>query len=308
MKKKEFITSVLFFDKLSERKWGENDLSDVTWALCETSKKFKKLFLDFCFKTDTPEMEIFEREKPSHDSRPDFYGIDKEQKEWVLEVKIDDKKELHFSQYYKEFKNANFAFIANYDAKSLCDKNFNFSITTWKDFINHLSENIIDDSLIIGYIKYLKKLTGFLEVKDMDLKNVKSLPDFNSILENVIHELSKEKKLEFNNNKKSFSKDFFGRSVDYTVKKDKIINFWIGIHFCDSNSKISYFCLELDAGLINKNIQESASKVEYYLDLYDDIAHFYLKDDDHDILFSKSEIDKKKQIIYNFINLILEKI
>jgi len=55
---KKYMEMETFFDMLSERKWIENDLSDVTRALCEASKKFKKLFLDFCFNTDTPEKKI----------------------------------------------------------------------------------------------------------------------------------------------------------------------------------------------------------------------------------------------------------
>lgn len=300
-----------FFDKLSERKWSENDLSDVTLALCKTSKRFQKLFLDYCFNTNTPEMETFEREIKSHDSRPDFYGVDREQRKWVIEVKIDDRQELHFEQYRNEFPNAKCAFIANYDAKHLCNKKLDFSITTWKGFINSLSENVCDDTLIIGYLKYLKKLTGFLEVKNMNLNNVNSLPDFNIIIEKVIHEYSEneKKKLEFNNNKKSFSAEKFGRYVDFINKNGKIVNFWIGIYFCDSNSKITYLCLELDEGIINKNLQEGDKEGKYYIDNYDEIAHFYLNDDDYDLLFSKKpDIDKQKEIIYNFLNEILEKI
>jgi len=304
MGKKELKTNELFFSKLSERKWNENDLSDVTWALCETNKKFKKLFLDFCFNIDTPEMEIFKRETQSHDSRPDFYGLDIEKKEWILEIKINDKKNLHFEQYRNEFPNAECAFIANYDATSLCNKNLKFSITTWKDFIEYLSKNVYDDPLIIGYIKYLKKLIGFLEVKNMNLNNVNSLPDFNVILEKVIHEFS-EKKLEFNNYKNSFSEEKFGRYVDYKNKKGKIISFWIGIYFCNPENKYSCLCLEIK----KENIKNHLKEGEYYYppELDNEEAYFSVKDNSWDILFSKKpEIEKQKEIIYNFINEILE--
>jgi len=305
-----------FFDKLSERKWNENDLSDVTWALCETNKKFKKLFLDFCFNTDTPEMESFEREIPSHDSRPDFYCRDKEQKEWILEVKIDDEQNLHFEQYRNEFPNAECAFIANYDAKPLCNKNLNFSITTWKDFIIYISKNVCDEALIIGYIKYLKKLTGFLEVENMDLNYVKSLPDFNATLENIIHEYSK-KTLTPYNQLKSFFDDKFGRYAYYNNKNGKAIYFWIGIYFCDPKGKFPYLCLEFNVEDNNSVPKKEADIIKnlqdgncfFAPDIYDGVAHFYIKDDALEILFSKKpEIEKQKKVIYNFLDEILEKI
>jgi hypothetical protein len=83
-----------------------------------------------------PEMEIFEREIPSHDSRPDFYFEDKEQNKWILEIKIGDKKKLHFEQYRNEYPKGKIAFIANYDATPYYNKKYDIVINKWKDFVD----------------------------------------------------------------------------------------------------------------------------------------------------------------------------
>jgi hypothetical protein len=298
-----------FFDFLSWRIYKENNLSDITWALCKANRKFRHLFLNYCFNEETPEMQVFEREIPSNDSRPDFYCEDMEKNVWILEVKIDDRKNLHFEQYRKEYKDAKIAFIANYDASSLCKKELNISIKTWKTFIDYLLKNI-EDELIIGYSKYLKNLMGYLEVNEMDLNKVKSLPDFNTVLENIVHEYS-EKKLDFYNLTKSMFPEKFGRHICFKNNNGKIIYFWIGIYFCDDKNKTPYFCLEFnieDKNWVPKNEAEIIKNLKdgkylYAPDIYDGVAHFYLKDDIYDILFSeKPEIEKQKEIIINSLN------
>jgi hypothetical protein len=52
-----------FFRKLSERLNKENNLSDITWALCESSEQFKNLFLEYCFDDEKiVNIDLFTRE------------------------------------------------------------------------------------------------------------------------------------------------------------------------------------------------------------------------------------------------------
>lgn len=39
----------LFFESMAERLTNENDLSDITYALCKTDNDFRKFFLEYCF-------------------------------------------------------------------------------------------------------------------------------------------------------------------------------------------------------------------------------------------------------------------
>jgi hypothetical protein len=298
-----------FFDFLSWRIYKEPAFNDVTWALCNANEKFKKLFLDFCFKEETPDMEIFEREKPSNGSKPDFYCEDKDKNQWILETKIDDRSELHFDQYRKEFPDAKCAFIANYDATADCDSKLNFSISTWVEFIAHLKNNVKkDDHLIVGYLKYLKNLIGYLEVENMDLRKTNSLYDFDAFLKSIIHEYS-EKKLHLYNQSKSFFENKFGRNVYFENKPGKEIYFWIGIYFCDEKNKRPYLCLEFNIDQINGVPQKGKGTYFSKPDIYDDIVHYYLADEDYDILFSsKPETKEQKTVVLNFIKEVIESI
>ena len=89
-----------FFVALSKRAYKENDLSDVTFALCEADAAFKKFFLDFFFgaeNLDASEV-VLEREVAYPDgSRPDFV-IRTGSEVCFVEVKIWDCNH-HFAQY-----------------------------------------------------------------------------------------------------------------------------------------------------------------------------------------------------------------
>lgn len=103
----------LFFEILADRFHNENSFSDVTYILCNINEEFRKYFLSYCFdeklNTDDLQREFF------YDfSRPDFYFHDLSGKEKIIEVKIFDKNQ-HFEQYQKDFPNADYSFIANYD-------------------------------------------------------------------------------------------------------------------------------------------------------------------------------------------------
>lgn len=39
----------LFLENLSYRMFKENDVSDITWALCNTSPRFRDYFLHYFF-------------------------------------------------------------------------------------------------------------------------------------------------------------------------------------------------------------------------------------------------------------------
>lgn len=64
-------TSV-FFQVLAERMNKENDLSDITYALCTADEKFRDFFFEFCF-DEKISVEDINREYAVKNSRPDFY-------------------------------------------------------------------------------------------------------------------------------------------------------------------------------------------------------------------------------------------
>ena len=64
-----------FFSALAERKHNENDLSDITYALCYSDDEFCRFFLHFCFDEEIKTFDLT-REYQRDSSRPDFYFHD----------------------------------------------------------------------------------------------------------------------------------------------------------------------------------------------------------------------------------------
>ncbi|MDR2834822.1 MAG: hypothetical protein LBV69_01285 [Bacteroidales bacterium] len=84
-----------FFHNLSWRFAKENDLSDITWAVCQSSEKFRMLFLQFFFpNVEFNNINSFDREITKDDSRADFV-IDNDGQIFVVECKIGDTNHLN---------------------------------------------------------------------------------------------------------------------------------------------------------------------------------------------------------------------
>lgn len=189
-----------FFKALSERAYKENDLSDVTYSMCESNKVFRQFFLDFFFRSFNIDAQAvtITREYATEWGRPDFY-IRSGNELFIVEVKIWDGSH-HFEQYKKILDEQNkkygkeednwkrLGYIANYEdvkniqvegfeeAKNLCP------VYTWKDFVTELEKySGFDDPAISAYVEYVKRVCPY---DDFNLEENKQLkPDgFNSVL------------------------------------------------------------------------------------------------------------------------------
>ena len=175
----ETNTLTNFFSALAERAYKENDLSDVTYAVCRSDMAFMKFFLDFFFKGKIrPEdVKIFEREHSEGKDRPDFWIETKHGDVYIIEVKIWDWNQ-HFEQYHnllkKHLTNSDLVwdhlgYIANYKVmttekgKSIDE---HCSVHTWQDFKLAIDASGFPKShLVLAYVQYLKALCHLKEVK-----------------------------------------------------------------------------------------------------------------------------------------------
>lgn len=283
---------------------NENDLSDVTYALCNSNKDFQNLFLNFCF-DETIDTDDITREFAVADSRPDFYFHDnKTKKECVLEVKIYDRNQ-HFEQYEKQFPNAKYAFIANYQFENI-EK---WKIKTWKGFYNHLlNSEIKTDPVISGYLRYLKSVTNILEFKKMNLKECSSLP---TLLENLKAILIQEYNFSEYNSTKSFSMYYYGQ---FFMKKD--LYFWIGIYlhdnklyigFNDSDYWVPEGIRKNITNLINSNIKNN-----YYLTTEAQDGNYgkywFCLNNINSLYDENRNLDEQKNTLKDFINSVFKDI
>lgn len=190
------------FGKLAERLSNENDLSDVTWAFCETYPKFKEIFLSFFFnEINEPENARLTREFSSGSNRPDFL-VETDEGKYIIEVKINDRNQ-HFEDYYKEFNKNEFlgyGYITNYSISEVpeihhqienTDKSYNdvYKYKTWEEFYKKLN-NLEFDSIpeVKIYQQYLLKVCNIIKFETMNLSNLNSLFYLNKAIYKTIKE------------------------------------------------------------------------------------------------------------------------
>jgi hypothetical protein len=230
-----------FFKSLACRFRKENGLSDVTWAMCETSQQFKELFIHFFFpKIDVSKITVFEREFSRNGCRPDFYIKTDDDSEYVIENKIYDNKQ-HFDKYLDEFCNSDssrLGYITNYPFfKS------GFTTKMWEDFADSLcaefgSFDIQESALIEAYLNFLQSVCYIKNKRNMkkieNLDVITSFFDFITIVKDAI------KNEEFEGFKTTFDKlcrdedfkycGFYFTVNDIDTKGKKPFVVWIGVY------------------------------------------------------------------------------
>ncbi len=242
-----------FLYNLSYRKQNENDLSDITWVVCQTSEKFKELFLRFFFDFQEEDflknIVVFKREKSKDSSRPDFYieYLKNEEKLiYLIEVKIGDKN--HHFDYVDTFnipKNR-LGYITNYQHKES-----GFVVKTWEEFYdfikNQLSQDEEEKKLWLGYLEYLKSVCSIIKItKKMDLKGMYSLYAFEVELKKILkNEIETENfNLKYHSDKSDLGFKGFYFEIDYKDKQrfNKIWA-WVGVYY-DTEEPV--MCLSFD--------------------------------------------------------------
>ncbi|MCQ2303067.1 MAG: hypothetical protein MJZ94_10645 [Bacteroidales bacterium] len=172
-----------FISNLSLRLNSENNLSDITWTMCQTSDIFQSVFLQFFFPKEKLTEVYLQRELPDEDSRPDFY-FEHDGKVFLIECKIWDRNH-HFEQYTKQFKipNEQLGYITNYPMLKE-----GFSVRTWTELYIYIKNRILkeEESLWNGYLEYLQEVCQiFIPKQAMNLDGMFSLYTFYRSLDEV---------------------------------------------------------------------------------------------------------------------------
>lgn len=207
-----------FFKELAIYFRRENDLSDVTVALCNANMEFKQIFLKYFFKELTDEQitdALIKREVPDDtqkNSRVDILVDFSNGDRYLIEVKIYDQNH-HFGQYEKAYRvpSDRLGYIANYTI----DKE-GYDVKTWEDFYHILEKNSFN-ILIEGYKEYLKSVCGidkFIDEK-IDIKSDDYAQIFSDIAQKIIVR-NKISELDIRYHKKYPNKLGFG--FDFGIK------------------------------------------------------------------------------------------
>ena len=230
-----------FIQNLSCRFQSENDLSDITWTLCETSKKFKIAFIKFFFPNiEVTDTMILIREKGVDDSRPDFI-LETPGGLYLIENKIYDRNH-HFEQYIKAFNIVpdHLGYITNYPLTKV-----GYKTHTWREFFIYIKSAIPQEEIDLwsSYLQYLKSVCNiFITNKPMHLSGMFSLYTFYRSLDDVFEFDTKkftstlyDSKKDTNNggNFLSSPRDgVMGKYFELQLKKSKWKAWgWMGVYF-----------------------------------------------------------------------------
>ena len=171
-----------FFGFLASRYSDENDLSNVTWALCQSSGWFMETWMRFFFPFfDTGRITGFYREMADDEgkgSRADFViTVEGESKPYVIEVKIWDDGH-HFEQYLEAYRigKERLGYIVNYPLSYK-----DFKVRSWSEFFDHLKDSSIpeqDKEVVHAYCEYLKRVCVIMRAENkIDIEKTASLQD-----------------------------------------------------------------------------------------------------------------------------------
>lgn len=220
------------FSNLYWRFNKENDLSDITWAVCQSSDTFQQLFLRFFFpNVEFNNIRSFTRELKKDDSRADFV-IENNGLTYVIECKISDKNH-HFEQYIETYniEKEQLGYIVNY---SLLKEGY--MVKTWEQFHDFIKDHIPcneDESILCeGYLEYLRNVCGIIKItKKMELKGIYSLYCLNVMLKSVINRSTADFTLSYYNT--DFKESYYGYKfkVEANSKEDIWLNLGLWFNF-----------------------------------------------------------------------------
>jgi len=305
------ITNLI--SKLSTRFNNENDLSDLTWTLCEISGNFKDLFLSFFFPELKGKLSVIEllREFSEGNSRPDFYfKVDKQ--EYLIEIKKYDTND-HFEQYIRDFPNASRAWIAIYQVP----KRSGFEIKTWEEIHTHLELQLttIEDQetkeIVSGYCEYLKQVCSIIKFQKMNLDNLSSLYFFNKHLPSLIERQRPGIISTIYSQPKSYFEDRSG--TFFSLKKSDGVDTyypWIGVYYDQTKTCI---CIGFSIGWC-KNIYQGIkrdNKVQagkYFISVYPDenCYWFEMSSEKFGELNTMKSVDAQRLFLDAFLSEVLE--
>lgn len=305
-----------FFTKLADKFRKENDLSDITWALCEAFPDFEKLFLSFFFVeiTDTAGITL-EREYSRGISRPDFF-FKHNKTEYIIEVKKGDMND-HFEQYKNDFPNSRFGWIANYKMET--KRSDGIQIRTWEGFKIFLESSVAKNNIeplakniIQSYCNYLKSVCSIVKFKKMKLDNLSSLFLFNKLIDKIIETPIDKLDISIYTQSKGTREDRSGKS--FTIRKtgssEKEIYPWFGIYYDQDKTCIcigfgEIWCKSVFNG-VSQNLKEGNYFIEPY---YEEGAYWFeLKANLFDEFNAEPDFLKQEEMLNGFYREVIESV
>jgi hypothetical protein len=172
-----------FIEGLSSYYTKENDLSNLTCLICNSSENFKSKFLQFFFPDiNVKNVDSIQREVTDcngYGCRVDIYvTLQDDDSPYIIEVKIYDAQH-HFGTYEAAYNidKIRFGYITNYVCAEGLERGYN--VKTWEELYKYLTSFDDNDELTLGYLAYLKNTCNItIYDKPMNILGLKTIPCF----------------------------------------------------------------------------------------------------------------------------------
>lgn len=315
----------LVFKDLGSRFPGENDLSDLTWAIAKNCKSFLHALLDFFgfqFYADLP-LDIFREYALDDNSRPDLV-VENGNLIFIIESKIYDRY-YHLEQYAKapvpEGKTkAGLAIITNHrmDEHSFrIAREHNFKVSTWTDFSSFVENKLqgmeIDNQSEIcvrAYVGYVKEVCSIMEPKEIRFNTLSSLFQFNRLIKKIIEEFHREGfDYKLSKQSRANGENWAGHYFSLKRKNGKqTIYPFYGIYYGEDPPTI-YFAFEKDwcKDIYLKFKGKTKDTDFYYIESSDWEVSFCLNENKFEE-FTKAAFGDQEKILIQFFNRVVDEI
>lgn len=311
-----------FFTSLAGRLRKENDLSDITWAMCTSNRTFLKIWVNYFWGSSIDVDSIANVEREVWDdkygsSRADFIiTMKNDSQRYVIENKIYDTKH-HFGVYEDAFSidSDHLGYITNYEFEKE-----NYEVKQWKKFYYHLKllTNIPseDKSIIDGYAYYIKSVCNIMTPeKPVRIQNLTSLYDLSILLKEEINRHAEEYESEYFKDLKYENAPSFRRyymKVTYKNVPDawRVIYPYWGVWFNDDEPRIA-FGFDKDSGWC----QEVVNFLKMHTDAFNKIDlqfcslpfadwgyRFYMSDSAKEAFNMAKDIETQQKILTSFLD------
>lgn len=308
----------LFFEQLANYYWHENDLSNITVALCNSSEIFKKIFVHFFFpKIKIEDISNINREiwdSNSMSSRVDIHISLYNDEIYVIEVKKGDRNH-HFGQYEIDFDidKSHFGYITNYYCAE--GKALGYDVKTWTEFYDVLEQSENLDCLSKSYLSYLRIVCGITKYNSiMDLKSLKSIPQFFQTMDKIVAKEAQNLHISPLDEKRgAWNYSYKGFGINRKVNNEHLTNGYFLL--CYNGQHIISIGIASCAGLSVKDIEKEAknehfsySNVPYIATDWWGYLWYDLSDSAMDDLQNAKSIAEQENVLANFLKEVIESI
>jgi|GEM_PF-4262677 len=186
---------IAFLSHLAERLYWENNLSDVTWALCQANPNFAAALAQFVgLEVPKGGSVRVEREVYLGDGNRIDIACRLDAVTAFVEVKIYNR-DHHLSEYAERvdsIPDSRLALLTNHpiDPKELAKaESLGCKVLRWNDFVSYLQQRLPDDdALLNGYVGYVRKVCNMIDMRDirLDTNSLYSLVCFHALVEETI--------------------------------------------------------------------------------------------------------------------------